>query len=145
VKKTRTIATMRLNKLFEGKTAYFDLAKVGKQFCPIKLPARFSASSVAASIVAGNGNRSLIHSIPLLEQGESEKSQGVWGTASPRAWRRCMAAEIGTSSKVRDLKRKERVSRFPPIDPVGNGNGKRLFVAGWPKDERPPVPVRQKV
>ena len=56
------------------------------------------------------------------------------------AWRRRQSAHPRT---FENLVRKERISRFQPIDPVGNGNGKRSFFAGWLRDERPPVPVGQ--
>ena len=68
----------------------------------------------------------------------SDEFQGVSAWPGLRSDAQCRK-----SARPGHLIRKDRVSRFPPIDPGGNGNGKRSFFAGWLRPERPPVPMAQ--
>ena len=68
--------------------------------------------------------------------------RGVWGAPQGCALRRTGGGNPRAQGPLGTLVERTRF-RFPPIDPVGNGNGKRSFIAGWLRHERPPVPVRQ--
>ena len=85
--------------------------------------------------------------MPLREQAKAINPRGAGGQRPP-GLRDEAVVEFGARGRLRELSCKRfaegRVSRFPPIDHGGNGNGKRSLFAHYLGDERPVVPVRQK-
>lgn len=128
------------------KPGFPDQAKRGKGICPLDKLAQCLSRSRPSCYILGNESGSPVRPTPLRVQRQCAKCQGVWGTASTRASHRRELAESASERCDRHLGRvlqANLVSRFPSIDPVGNGNGKRSFFASSVKVERPPVSVRQ--
>src|SRR5689334_7417531 len=70
---------------------------------------------------------------------KAKNPRGSGGQRPPAAALRRMARNRARPSTGGNLFRKDGLSRFPPIDPVGNGNGKGSIFADWRRDERPLV------
>ena len=136
---------MKRSRLCDGQSRFPVLNKLMETI----LPTHNARSEVAADVfvhclvgkwnrVAGSLDTPLCWSMEKAKNPRGSGGQRPPGAAArPAAWNSARASTGGNRG------RKDRVSRFPPIDPVGNGNGKGSLFAGWRRDERPLVPVRQ--
>src|SRR5689334_7417530 len=76
--------------------------------------------------LAGNRSDQPVRWTPLLEQGESEKSQGVWGTASPSGCVAAHGAKPGAAQHRWESISKRWSFPFPAYRPCGKRKRERL-------------------